>query len=341
MKNVMISAVFMLFSGTAQAADFSALQTLTPRELLLADLPAVPAPSPVKTGRGFRVTDNAPLLAEFSNSFDYIFNGQPHFRYSLDDLRFYRLTGWPRRLLVQAQDPSLPNFHNFTVFSLTPLSETAFSAVYRYNSQSVSEPYDASTLPERVCSLDPACGRWNTLKKAEEVKARTGIPSWETYYFEALKTALLKRIETHYASEKFTRLGQAETAAAAARFGKILQRTAPGSGGRAALLAANEAEWKTELCGATTLELMERLRNATPEEQDRIILRCGFVLDADWIIKQEYEDLAVEQLNGACVKGGEAPVNADYCPVYKSRLQSYTFMTGMEELRLSGGRLKI
>lgn len=86
---------------------------------------------------------------------------------------------------------------------------------------------------------------------------------------------------------------------------------------------------------------MERLRDATPEEQDRIILRCGFVLDADWIIKQDYEDLAVEQLNGACVKGGQAPVNNGYCSVYKSWLQSYTLMTGMEELRLSDGRLKI
>jgi len=132
-----------------------------------------------------------------------------------------------------------------------------------------------------------------------------------------------------------------ETSAAAARFGKILRMTSPGADGRAALLAANEAEWKTELCGATTVELMERLRAATPEEQDRIILRCGFVLDAGWIIKQEYEDLAVEQLNGACVKGGEASVNAGYCPVYNNWLQIYTLKTGMEELRLSGGRLKI
>jgi len=328
-----------MFSGTAYATDFAELQAIKPLEIKQLALPRVTAPSPIKTAGNFRVTDNAALLAEFSGSFDYLVNGHPYFRYSMNSLRFYRLTGWPRRLLVQIQDSTLPDFHNFTVLDLSPESATVFSPVYRYNSQTVQEKYDAATLPDKVCALDSGCDRSNKLKKAEEAKARAAISSWDAYYFEALKPALLKKVEAHYTSAKFAKLGPAETAAASARFAQMLQKTAPGSGGKAALQAANEAEWKTELCGTSSVELMDWLRGKTPEEQDKIVLRCGFAMDADWIIKKEYENLAVDQLNGACLKSAGSSSDAAYCSVYNSWLKIYTLKTGMEELRLSGGRL--
>ncbi|HNW44252.1 MAG TPA: hypothetical protein PKI19_07085 [Elusimicrobiales bacterium] len=329
-----------LYAADAPAPERSGLPGIKAGDIKAVKVPA-PAAAPVKeAGASLAVLDNAPLLAEFTQAFGYKMNGQIRFPYKMADLRFYKLTGWSGYLLVQVDDHSLPSFHNFIVLKTAPGGGQDFKVQYRFDSQA-DESYTAATPAEKVCGLDPACADRNAQKKRGEASARAGLAAWEAFYFEPLKAALVKKAGDKFDSDKFAALGKDELRSAKARLGEILGKTAAGAGGKAAVLADLEAAWKVPLCGATSAELFERLKGASPAEQDKILLRCGLYQDTAWLIKQEYDDQLVRQLNGACLAGSGAAVNREYCETYRSWNEIYTRKTKMEERRLDGGRISL
>lgn len=335
-----IRAAMLIVLGLAwgaNAAEFVALAGLGGVGLkgLFA---SVPEASPARAAGGFLVEGNARLLADFGEFFDYKVDGHAYFRYDLKSLRFYRLAGWPRRLLVRIDDRTLPDFHNFAVLDLE--GETGYRLVYRYGSQAAGK-YDDSTVAEKVCALDAACELRNRLKKAAEAAASRNLGSWESFYFERTKPALLSVIGRHYDTAKFGLLDPEEISSAKARFAGILAGARFNSSGKGSLLEGNRKGWKTEFCGNSSVELLERVKAAAPEEQDKMLLRCGLALDAEWLIKREYDGLLIEQLNRACAEGYDAPVNRDYCTVYRGWLDIYPRTTRIEELVLVDGRLAI
>lgn len=335
----MIVALLLQLSAMAWAAEPGL------PDLKLSNLKAgtvkVTAPAPARqAGEGrFAVAGNGPLLAEFSADFDYRSNGHVFFKYSLANLRFYRLTGWPRHMLVQVADHTLPEFHNFAVFALS--GDTGYKRLYLYDAETAAGKYTALTVPDAVCALDPACAKLNAARKTEEAAQLGNIRAWEAGQFAAVKPELLRMVAAHYDSEKFAKLGAGELAAAKQRFAAILEAAQAGTDGKAALLAANDKEWRKEYCGASSVELMGWMQGAAPEEQDRIVLRCGFVQDAAWLIKKNYEALAVEKRHAACAGDGVAAEDRAYCNDYSAWLKVYSRVTGAIELRPSNGLLAI
>lgn len=320
------------------AAGFEDLQTARAGALTAAGTEQLPVSPPDGPG-SFRVTDNAPLLADLSAHLDYRgSDGQTIFPYAMRNLRFYRLDGWTRHLLVQVDDHTLPRFHNFLVLALAGAGETAYTRLYAYDSEKEREPYTAATVPEKICALDPACARINGLKKAAEEKTRAATPSWEAPYFAGARDALVRRVQAHYDSDKFLKLDRAEVAEAKARFARLAAAAAPAGNGKASLLAANDGEWRLEHCGASSAELFERVKAAPPDQQDAILLRCGLVLDAEWLIKNHYENEALAGLETACAAG---KAGAAYCPVYRDWARLYPVKTGLTELALVSGKLPI
>jgi hypothetical protein len=326
MTKTFFAALLAFLPLNAFAADLFQLQRLGASEMRATAPAAITVPQPKAGASSFRVADNAPLRADFTRFLDYRGNnGQTIFPYAMRDVRYYKLTGWPRHLLVQLDDHTLPDFHNFLVLSLHGASETAYARLL--------------TVPEKICSLDAACDRVNTLKKTQEERARASVTAWEAPYFSGVKTSLLAKVASHYDSEKFAKLDRSEVAAAKARLAGLLGRAAQAGNGKASLIAENDREWRLEHCGASSAELLERMRQAPPEEQDRIILRCGFVLDAEWLIKKEYDNAAIAGLNAACPASPANP--AGYCPAHNDWLRVYPVITDMKEVPLTNGGLEI
>ena len=341
MKKILIAALFLTPAAGAGAEDLAALRALKAAGGKAESAPA-PAAVPVPAAENsLLISGNDALLEEFENSFGYKVNGQIYFGYHLADLRFYALTGQPGRLLVQIEDRALPAFYNFIALEKAAGSDRDFQVLYRYDSQKEKTAYTAAMLPEKACALDAECAYWAALKKSAEAGQTATTGTWEDIYIAGVKAELLKKAGDRYDSAKFSALGGTEVRGAKARLGEILAVSAAAAGGKAGLRGAVEAAWKTELCGASSAEFMERLKHAAPAEQDKMILRCGFYQDADLLISTEYDSLLLAQLHGACAAGTNPARQLEYCAVYNTWSALYALKTRMEERRPDGGRLRL
>lgn len=341
MKRLLMAALFLTPAAGAGAADPAALQALKAAGPGSESAPA-PAAVPVPAAENsLLVSGNEVLLEEFKNSFGYKVNGQIYFGYHLADLRFYALPGQPGRLLVQIDDRALPAFHNFIALEKDAGSDREFQVLYRYDSQKEKDSYRAALLPEKACSLDAECARLDALKDRAETGQAANAGAWEDLYIAGVKEGLLKSAGDRYDSAKYTALGGAEVSGAKARLAEILAGPAAAVGGKAGIRRAVEAAWKTGLCGASSAEFLERLKQAAPAEQDKMILRCGFYQDADLVINTEYENLLLAQLHGACAAGMNPAVQGEYCAVYNDWSALYGLKTRMDERRLDGGRIRL
>ncbi|OGS11570.1 MAG: hypothetical protein A2285_08260 [Elusimicrobia bacterium RIFOXYA12_FULL_57_11] len=343
-KQYFFPALLLLLSGPAMRAaaiaeDGSGLQVVKLEEINSGKAPVVagrPVPAP---GNTLEVAANTPLLEEFYGFFGYKLNGKVRFPYSLERLRFYKLPGWPGYLMIQVEDTSLPEFHNFMVLKTEAGSAMSYQVVYGYDSQADGADYNRNLPAEKICSLDKDCAYWNGLRQLGEAGEKAEAAVWEKFYFEEVKLALGKKTGDHFDSSKFSVLGAGEVGRAKTRVQAVLARTAAGADGKESVRAAMAAAWKMELCGASSSDFIQRLRGETPAEQERMILRCGFYLDTDWIIKSEYDGLLMSRLHEGCLSGTGAEINREYCGVYGSWDKIYRLKTGMEERKLTGGKI--
>lgn len=338
LRTALASGFFLAaISCWASAAELSDLQSVKAGDFRTNRVFAAgPVPVP-QAGSSLAILENPAILDEFSNSFGYKVNGKIRFPYRLEHLHFYKLTGWPGYLLVQVEDISLPEFHNFIVLKAAPGHAGGYQVVYRFDSQTEAAAYSAAVPAEALCSLDPDCGRLNELKKRAEVREMENAGAWENFYFEAVKAKLAQRVGDKFDSGKYSLLQEVEIQSAKKRVESTIIGTT--GGGRAGILASVEADWKAELCGVSSTDFIERLRQAAVAEQEKMVLRCGFYQDADWVIKKEYASILTARLHSSCKEGVSAAANRDYCGIYNTWNEHYTRITGMVECKIAGGTL--
>jgi len=135
----------------------------------------------------------------------------------MENLRFYKLTGWTGHLLVQVNDSSLPDFHNFIVLKTAGGNGRDYQVLYRYDSQSAKTVYTAETPAEKICAQDADCSYWDGLKRTGEARETENAGAWGNFYFGGIRTGLVKKAGDKFESDKFSALGRDEVRGATAR----------------------------------------------------------------------------------------------------------------------------